>query len=354
MKTVSLFSGIGGLDEGFRQMGFDIIWANDNDRDLWDTYILNHPDTVLDTRSLTEVTSDQIPECDVIIGGPPCQSWSAGGANKGSKDKRGKLFYEYLRVIDDLKPKIFVAENVEGILRKTHRAEFENIIASFKDIGYDVKYQKLNAANYGVPQDRIRVIIVGIRNDINATFQYPDPIVPAPTLREAIYDIRDQAKGVKRTETIKSDINAYLDDTWSPQFMSRNRVRCWNEQAYTVPATGRQITIHPQAPKMVKKDNGNFEFETGHEHLYRRFTIQECARLQTFPDTYKLKFSRVDKGYKMLGNAVPVNLARAIAGSVRDCLKPGSGASKASKASKASRASKASKATKITINIRKK
>jgi DNA (cytosine-5)-methyltransferase 1 len=328
-KTVSLFSGIGGLDLGFIQEGFDVIWANDNDSNTWDTYQYNHPTTTFDKRSIVNIPSTDIPSCDVIIGGPPCQSWSVAGSNRGAKDPRGKLFYEYLRVINDLRPKIFVAENVEGILRKTHQVEFQNIISSFRQLGYDVTYQKLNAAHYNVPQERVRVIIVGIRNDIqpiDKKFTYPIAHGSSPTLTDAIYDLRQcNIRNVKRTDIV-NDIDAYLDDSWSSQFMSRNRVRSWDEASYTIPATGRQIPIHPQAPKMIKVTANEFKFDAdtllphNGSHLYRRFTVHECARIQTFPDSYKLIFDRVDKGYKMLGNAVPVNLASAVARSITDIL----------------------------------
>jgi DNA (cytosine-5)-methyltransferase 1 len=327
-KTVSLFSGIGGLDLGFIQEGFDVIWANDNDPDTWDTYQHNHPSTPFDKRSIINIPSKDIPVCDVIIGGPPCQSWSVAGSNKGAKDPRGKLFYEYLRVIEDLRPKIFVAENVEGILRKTHQTAFQNIISCFRQLGYDVTYQKLNAVNYNVPQERIRVIIVGVRNDINKKFVYPAAIMPMPTLTNAISDLRSRSiLNIKRTDIVSNNnIDIYLDDSWSSQFMSRNRVRSWDESSYTIPATGRQIPIHPQAPKMIKINTDKFDFVVDAKipyngaHLYRRFTIYECARIQTFPDNYKLIFNRVDKAYKMLGNAVPVNLARSVARSVNELL----------------------------------
>jgi DNA (cytosine-5)-methyltransferase 1 len=327
-KVVSLFSGIGGLDLGFIREGFDVIWANDNDSHTWNTYQHNHPNTTLDKRSIINVPSQDIPQCDVIIGGPPCQSWSVAGSNRGIKDPRGKLFYEYMRVINDVRPKMFVAENVEGILRKTHLAEFQNIIFSFRKLGYTVTYQKLNAVNHNVPQERVRVIIVGVRDDVGQKFVYPDSHTPSPTLEDAIGDLRKlKIQDVKRTDVVSNNnIDSYLDDSWSSQFMSRNRVRSWGEPSYTIPATGRQIPMHPQAPKMVKVGENVFKFVDdatapyNGAQLYRRFTIHECARIQTFPDSYKLLFDRVDKGYKMLGNAVPVNLASAVARSMMQAL----------------------------------
>lgn len=319
-NTISLFSGIGGLDLGFIKAGFKVIWANDNAPNTWATYIKNHPDTAFDKRSIIDIPSNQIPDCDAVIGGPPCQSWSAAGSNRGTNDPRGRLFYEYLRVIRDKRPKIFVAENVEGILRKTHGAEFAAIIQSFKEIGYNVTYKLLNASDYDVPQDRKRVIIIG---GMVESFQYPPKSINRVTLFDAIHDLSDaNIVGVNR-EDRNIDRSCYLVDGWSPQFMSRNRVRSWNEISYTIPATGRHIPIHPQAPKMIRVNQDKFVFnetddDHNGQHLYRRFTIHECARIQTFPDDYQLIFDTIDDGYKILGNAVPVNLAYHIANAIKN------------------------------------
>ena len=336
MKAVSLFCGIGGLDLGFRQEGFDIIWANDNCPATWTTYQHNHPATVLDKRSITDIKSSEIPDCDLIIGGPPCQSWSVAGSNRGSNDPRGKLFYEYQRVIGDKQPKVFVAENVEGILSKKHQADFQNIISGFKTLGYQVYYQLLNASDYMVPQDRMRVIIVGIRTDLRInSFVFPSPCRDRVTLKEAIGDLVNlPIRACKRSDK-GVDLECYLDDSFSPQFMSRNRVRSFGEVSYTIPATGRQIPLHPQAPKMIKvrtdlysfaDDLGPSVYPRNGDSLYRRFTVHECARIQTFPDSYGLFFDNIDDGYKMLGNAVPVELARRIASCIKT-LNPNPGPS---------------------------
>jgi DNA (cytosine-5)-methyltransferase 1 len=328
MSVVSLFCGIGGLDLGFRQEGFNIIWANDNCPSIWSTYQHNHPNTYLDKRSLVSINSTEIPDCDLIIGGPPCQSWSVAGSNKGANDPRGKLFYEYQRVIADKKPKVFVAENVEGILSKKHQAEFQRIIAGFENIGYQVHCQLLNASDYMVPQDRMRVIIVGIRKGTGGNFEFPAKSRTKVTLGQAIGDLTSlPIKAYKRSDRMVSDVDSYLDDSYSPQYMSRNRVRSFDELSYTIPATGRQVPIHPQAPKMIKvhtdlyrfcDDKGPEVYPRNGDTLYRRFTIHECARIQTFPDSFTLLFNNIDDGYKMLGNAVPVELARRIA----ECISP--------------------------------
>ena len=127
MKIVSLFAGAGGLDRGFEAAGFKTIWANEYDKDIWETFEKNFPDTVLDRRSIRDVPSNEIPDCDGIIGGPPCQSWSEAGTLKGIKDKRGQLFLEFIRILRDKKPKFFLAENVSGMLAERHSEALKNI-----------------------------------------------------------------------------------------------------------------------------------------------------------------------------------------------------------------------------------
>jgi len=166
MKVVSLFSGCGGLDLGFYQAGLQVIWANENDKSIWETYELNHAETVLDKRDIRDVKSSEIPDCIGIIGGPPCQSWSEAGAGRGIDDSRGQLFHEYIRIVQDKNPLFFVAENVSGILAERHSHAFSNILCMFKDCGYEVAYKLLNAKYFNVPQDRQRVIIVGYREDL--------------------------------------------------------------------------------------------------------------------------------------------------------------------------------------------
>ena len=134
MNIVSLFSGCGGLDLGFHQAGFNIIWANEYDKSIWDTYEFNHPHTKLDKRDIRKIVSYDIPDCLGIIGGPPCQSRSEAGAQRGIDDSRGQLFFDYIRILQDKKPLLFLAENVGGILAKKHDKAFTNILTHFLSI----------------------------------------------------------------------------------------------------------------------------------------------------------------------------------------------------------------------------
>lgn len=325
-KIVSLFSGAGGLDKGFEQAGFDIVWANEYDSTIWETFEYNFPNTNLDKRSVRNVPSDDIPDCIGIIGGPPCQSWSEAGALRGINDSRGQLFYEFIRILRDKKPLFFLAENVEGMLAQRHSDALSNIKKLFKESGYNLSFRLINANNYNVPQDRKRVIFVGYRNDLNLKFEFPEVQQYKPVLKDAIWDLRETALPAKEknyTNGSKCIIpnHEYMIGGFSTIFMSRNRVRAWDEPSFTIQAGGRHAPIHPQAPKMTFIEQNKREFVKGKEYLYRRLSIRECARIQTFPDDFEFKYSNLANGYKMVGNAVPVNMAYAIASKIMEDLK---------------------------------
>lgn len=193
MKLISLFSGAGGLDLGFKKAGYEIVAANEFDKTIWKTYEKNHA-TRLIKGDICKIPSDEFPECDGIIGGPPCQSWSEAGSLKGINDARGQLFYQYIRILKDKKPKFFLAENVKGMMAKRHSVAVENIVLQFEKAGYDVFIHLLNASDYGVPQDRKRVFYVGFRKDLNINFDIPPkPYDYKLIFRDAIYDLKDNA-----------------------------------------------------------------------------------------------------------------------------------------------------------------
>lgn len=321
MDVVSLFSGCGGLDLGFEQAGFDIIWANEYDKTIWDTFSANFPKSKLDKRSIVDVPSSDIPDAVGVIGGPPCQSWSEAGAGRGIEDKRGQLFFEYVRVLKDKKPLFFLAENVSGILHPRHKDAFSNILQEFRNAGYEISYELLNANNYSVPEDRLRVIIVGYDKKMNKKFEFPKPHGYSPVLKDAIFDLR-QAKPAKDKNKTNGDElttpnHEYMTGTFSTIYMSRNRVRSWDEPSFTIQAGGRHAPIHPKAPKMKFISQNERIFVPGQENKYRRLSVRECARIQTFPDDFIFKYDYVADGYKMIGNAVPVNFAKALAEKIK-------------------------------------
>lgn len=315
-NIVSLFSGAGGLDLGFHNAGFSTIWANEYDKTIWDTFRHNFPETILDTRSITDVKVDEVPDCDGIIGGPPCQSWSEAGAGRGIEDARGQLFNDYIRLLRAKQPKFFLVENVSGILAPKHSESFQGFLKDFAECGYSVNWKLVNANDFDVPEDRLRVIIVGFRNDLNLTFEFPEPNPVKPTLRDAIGDLPDATPALEKNKAnaeLEVINHEYMTGGYSSIFMSRNRVRGWDEPSFTIQAGGRQAPLHPSAPKMIKVEKNKQIFVEGKENLYRRLSVRECARIQTFPDSYTFKYRDVANGYKMIGNAVPVKLAEALA-----------------------------------------
>jgi len=326
MRIVSLFSGAGGLDLGFKKAGFDIAWANEYDKTIWDTFEVNFPHTVLDRRSITDVPSSEIPDAVGIVGGPPCQSWSEAGAQRGINDKRGQLFFEYIRVLKDKQPLFFLAENVSGILHPRHSEAFKKIIQEFESAGYEVAHKLLNANDFGVPQDRLRVIIIGYHKNLNKKFEFPEPHGRKPVLKDAISDLHGAKPAKEYNKTngnaeLEMPNHEYMNGGFSTIYMSRNRVRNWNEPSFTIQAGGRHAPIHPQAPKMKFVEQNKRIFVPGKEHLYRRLSVRECARIQTFPDDFIFKYTDVADGYKMIGNAVPVEFAKNLAQKIADDLK---------------------------------
>ena len=306
MNIISLFSGCGGLDLGFERAGFNIPVANEFDKTIWATFKANHPNTHLIEGDIRQVTKEDIEqfidgEVDGIIGGPPCQSWSEAGSLK-------------------------------GMLANRHSEAVQNILNLFDDAGYDVSFTLVNAKDYGVAEERKRVFYIGFRKDLNIDFGFPKGSTKDDdkkiTLRDIIWDLQDTAvpsgeKNHRNPEAINN--NEYYTGAYSPIFMSRNRVKGWDEQAFTVQASGRQCQLHPQAPKMVKVAQNDCRFVEGKEHLYRRMTIREVARVQGFPDDFKFIYEDTNTAYKMIGNAVPVNLAYEIAIAIKKYLE-GNGA----------------------------
>ena len=327
MNLISLFTGAGGLDLGFHKAGFNTVVANEYDSKICPTFRKNFPNVRLIEKDIRKLSSEDFPDnIDGIIGGPPCQSWSEAGSLKGIKDARGQLFYDYIRILKDKQPLFFVAENVSGMLAARNSEAVKSFLNLFDEAGYDVNLRMLNANDFDVPEDRDRVFYVGFRKDLGIkNFVYPTPQSRKPTLRDAIWDLKDSAipaKDKNHTNGLECKVpnHEYFIGSYSPVFMSRNRVRAWNEPGFTVQASGRQCQLHPQAPKMVKVEKNLQKFVQGKEYLYRRMTVREIARVQTFPDDFIFIYNDVNYGYKMIGNAVPVNLAYHVAMQIKQTL----------------------------------
>ena len=323
MRIVSLFSGAGGLDLGFEKAGFCSVWANEYDKTIWVTYEKNFPKVKLDKRSITRVTFNEIPDCDGIIGGPPCQSWSEGGAQRGIDDDRGKLFLDYIRILKEKKPKFFLAENVGGMLQPKHETAFKNFLNEFINAGYEISWKLIDAFDYGIPQNRKRVIIVGYRKDLGKRFEFSQSVFEKKYIKHAIWDLGEATPAKyknKANDNLSIANHEYMTGGFSSIYMARNRVRDWDEPSFTIQAGGRHAPIHPKAPKMVFVEQDKRIFKPGFEHEYRRLTVRECARIQTFPDEFVFIYSDIADGYKMVGNAVPVELARVLAQKIREDL----------------------------------
>jgi DNA (cytosine-5)-methyltransferase 1 len=332
MKVISLFSGCGGLDLGFSQAGFEIIYANDNDSAVWETFEKNHK-IPIDRRSLFDIPSKEIPDADGILGGPPCQSWSLAGEMRGAKDERGKLFYEYIRVLKAKKPRFFLAENVPGIISKTHLPEFKKIMKMFSTVGYTISFELIDARNYGVPQERKRVIIVGFKKSLGKKFVFPPPSHSKHgnktldgqktekwlTLKDAIGDLPEPVHAQEKNKAnidLSIPNHEYMNGSFSSIYMSRNRRRNWNEPSFTIQAGGRHAPLHPSSAQMQKVETDLWKFK-GQNPVFRRLSVRETARIQTFPDNFIFYYKNIADGYKMIGNAVPVRLAKVISEKIK-------------------------------------
>lgn len=328
VDLVSLFSGCGGLDRGFEDAGFATVYANEYSDKIAATYQRNFPGVDLSVRSIHDVKSADLPGGEIgLIGSPPCQAWSEAGKGRGFNDPRGKVFWEYVRLIETRRPVFFVAENVPGMLHASKRAAFDNLMAGLTGAGYRVSYKLLDAADFGVPQNRERVFVVGLRSDsFSDPFEFPHPTHSDShmTLRDAIADLGEPVAIQRKASEVPGERvppnHEYMLGGWSSHFMARQRVRSWDEPSFTIQASARHAPLHPQASKMIRAGVDLFEFDPATPAPYRRFSVRECARVQTFPDDFEFVYDQVELGYLMVGNAVPVKMAAMIASRIRGVL----------------------------------
>ena len=301
--AVSLFCGAGGLDIGFEQSCFKVIFANDIDKDSCDTY-RQHSGAVVVQDSIGNLLPSEIPHSDVILGGFPCQGFSLSGPRK-IDDKRNGLYHHYVQIVREKQPKAFVGENVKGLLSMDGGRIFEAIVQEFSECGYHVFSQLVNAKDYDVPQDRQRIIIVGFRKDLG---------VNSFSLSRSGHSIVTLGKALKN-EPICPE-NDVCDAPYSSRYMSRNRKRGWDEVSFTIPAMAKQVPLWPGSPDMVKIDKDLWKFGDG---FTRRLSVTECGLIQTFPKDMMFCGNIVSR-YRQIGNAVPCNLARYIAQEVGEVL----------------------------------
>lgn len=302
--AVSLFCGAGGLDLGFDRAGFRTLWANDFNADACKTH-QNWSNAEVVCADISKIEVGAIPDSDVILGGFPCQGFSLSGPRK-IDDSRNTLYKHYVRIVAAKKPKIFVGENVKGLLTMGNGQIIEAIIDDFSACGYNVFYKLVNAKDFGVPQDRERVIICGFRKDLGIEkFDLEIPCVEVMTLGQALQGM---------PEVSKDDV---CNAPYSSRYMSRNRKRGWNEVSYTIPAMAKQVTLYPGSPDMEKIDRDVWKF--GKNGVTRRLSWREAAVIQTFPKELEF-YGDITSKYKQIGNAVPVKLAEYVARQLREIL----------------------------------
>lgn len=308
-KAVSLFSGCGGSDVGIINAGFEVLMANDVLSYARDVYIENHPETDYVLGNIAGISS--FPVADLLVGCYPCQGFSQGGARDPSR-KINKLYLEFARALNEIGPKAFVVENVSGMVRKNFKHLLDDQFRVFKEAGYKVKAEVLTASNYGVAQDRKRIFIVGLRNDIDIDYRFPEPThgidgaKTKVTIRDAIGHLPEWPEG----EFYDCDFHWY--------YMSRNRRNGWEEQSKTIVANPRHMPLHPISPEMERV--GTDEWRFSNNDPARRFSYEEAAALQgfdglVFPDTEK---SSLNMRYTVVGNAVPPPLFEAVVRAIPD------------------------------------
>lgn len=318
-KVISMFSGAGGLDMGFHNKGFRILWANDFAKDACETYDrwANYDKngerkdekdcTIIECGDISKIDLNTIlpgVEVDVILGGFPCQGFSLAGPRQVD-DSRNVLYRHFVEMVKIKNPKIIIAENVIGIKTLGEGAVFNKIIEDFSELGYTMSAPTVNAKNYGVPQDRMRVIFIGIRNDIckGGAYIFPSGDPKIVTLKEALSDLDEV------------DMNDVCQASFSSRYMSRNRKRDYDDVSFTIPAMAKQVPLSPDSGGMEFEDVDKFRF-IGEN---RRLSYKEAAAIQTFPAGMEF-CGDLDSKYRQIGNAVPVKLAEVIATEVNRIL----------------------------------
>lgn len=327
-RLVSLFSGCGGLDKGFEDAGYKRVWANDFDRDAQAVFKLNLGN--IDGRDIKDVPVEDIPDCDILTAGFPCQPFSNAGNRRGVYDSRGELYLECLRIIESKNPKVVLFENVKGLLSSKHQSGkrlIEVIKEDLENLGYRVNYKVVKASDYGVPQNRERMILVAMRNDLEKIFEFP-PIqkdksnltlrhvldIPSDLPNQTYWPYSPQAQNMIEMIPEGGSWKSIPYEKLPPRFQ---RIRD-DMKRYHAPNFYRRFSrdeINGTITASAQPENCGITHPTEN----RRYTIREIARIQTFPDDFMF-IDNTQKDivamYKVIGNAVPCHLAEVIADAI--------------------------------------
>ncbi len=329
-RLVSLFSGCGGMDKGFEMAGFNRVWANDFDKDAQAVFRLNLGE--IDGRDITQVPVEDIPDCDILTAGFPCQPFSNAGNRRGVYDERGELYLECLRIIEQKKPRAVLFENVKGLLSSKHQSGqrlIDVIKQDLEDLGYNVNYQLVNASDYGVPQNRERMILVALDKNLEKTFVFP-PIqenkskltlrhildIPEDIPNQSYWPYSPQAQSMIEQIPEGGSWKSIPYENLSPRFQ---RIRD-DMKRYHAPNFYRRFSrdeINGTITASAQPENCGITHPTEN----RRYTIREIARIQTFPDDFIFiddTLKDIVAMYKVIGNAVPCHLAEVIANAIYD------------------------------------
>lgn len=297
MRIISLFSGAGGLDLGLKQAGHDIIWANDIDPDAVNTYRHNVGNGILceDIRNIDVAT---IPAGDVVVGGFPCQGFSLANMHRTVNDERNTLYRFFYETIKDKRPRYFIAENVKGILSLGKGEVIKKIMDDFRNAGYNVDYSLVNMADYGIPQTRTRVIIIGNRDDISG-----EDLLKLPEKTHS-----KDGKGLPRWVSIKEALGQYPDPD-GPNDIPNHTYSKYKISTRNFTGHRKTDPDKPCPTILARGNGGGGVVAIPHYNGTRRLTIRESAAIQTFPDDFVF-YGKMNSCYRQIGNAVPVRFAR--------------------------------------------
>lgn len=310
VKVVSLFTGCGGSDSGLEKLGFEVVFANDIMPYARDLYLANFSKTDYRLDDVRNIKS--FPAAELLVGCYPCQGFSQAGARVANRNIN-YLYQEFDRALRAIRPKAFIVENVAGMFRSDSARLLNNQLVRFRSAGYFVNHQLLNAADFGVAQDRRRIFIVGIRSDFGIRYEFPEPThgagrkKPVKTIADALAGMPEWPEG------------EFVDAKFHWYYMSRNRRRGWDEPSRTIVSKAQHVPIHPMSPELLYVRPDVWKWSS--DAPKRRFSYREAARLQGFKKN--LRFPDTESGilrnrYKVIGNAVPPPLFKAVAEALPD------------------------------------